>query len=179
MRRIWLRLTTIPASLAAWARAFGVHWAEPSSSRATRVPSACVSRCPGGACLARARMRLRSCSVILGLRPDPGRIPRPATPSRVNRFRWMRTVWGWQPSSAAICALRFASPAQQHHLGVNFPISRRVMAPGQFAYLSFFLRILRRSRFHLLGHLCVPPWVFFSSLILSPMRNAALGESSV
>jgi hypothetical protein len=67
-----------------------------------------------------------------------------------------------------------ACPAQQHHLGVKFPISGRVMALGQLVHHAFFLLILRCSRFHLLGHLCAPPFVFFSSLILSPMRNAAV-----
>ncbi len=60
MRRIWLRLTWMPASLAAWASALSVLWAEPSSSRATIVPSAGVSTCPGGVCLAKARIRLYS-----------------------------------------------------------------------------------------------------------------------
>jgi hypothetical protein len=48
---------------------------------------------------------------------------------------------------------RLASPAQTYHLGVKFPISGSVMAPGQPAHQAFFLRILRRSRLHLLGHL--------------------------
>src|SRR5947208_4676029 len=168
MRRIWLRLTWIPASLAAWASALSVHWAEPSSSRATMVPSACVSKCPGGACLTKTRMRLRSCCVTLGLRPDPGRMPSPAAPSALKRTRWMRTVCGWQPSSVAISLGvlpaqlggdligRLASPAREHHLGVKFPISGRVMALGQLAHHAFFLHILRRSRFHMLGHLCAP-----------------------
>src|SRR3989442_7070554 len=69
---------------------------------------------------------------------------------------------------------RLACPARQHHLGVKFPISGCMMAPGQLAHHAFLLLILRLSRFHLFGHLCVPPLVFFSSLILSPMRNAAL-----
>jgi hypothetical protein len=68
MCRIWLRLTWISASLAAWASTLKVQCAEPSSSRATIVPSARVSTCPGGACLARARIRLRSRSVNLGSR---------------------------------------------------------------------------------------------------------------
>src|SRR5260370_41321529 len=59
---------------------------------------------------------------------------------------------------------RFASPAQKYHLGVKFPIGGSVMAPGQPAHQAFFLRILRRSRFHLFGHLSVPPFGFFSSL---------------
>src|SRR6266699_5545127 len=40
--------------------------------------------------------------------------------------------------------------------------------------LSFFLRILHRSRFHVLGHLGIPPCGLFPSFILSPMRNAAV-----
>src|SRR5258708_424878 len=59
---------------------------------------------------------------------------------------------------------RLASPAQKYHLGVKFPISGRVMALGQLAHQAFFLLILRRSRFHLLGHLSVPPVGLFSSL---------------
>jgi len=51
---------------------------------------------------------------------------------------------------------RLASPAREHHLGVKFPISGRVMALGQLAHHAFFLHILRRSRFHMLGHLCAP-----------------------
>src|SRR5690348_127512 len=53
---------------------------------------------------------------------------------------------------------RFPRPAQQHHLRMHFPISGCVMAPSQFTYLALLLRILRRSRFHLLGHLDIPPW---------------------
>jgi len=37
--------------------------------------------------LLHARMRLSSCSVNLGLHPDPGPIPSPAIPSSVNRSR--------------------------------------------------------------------------------------------
>jgi hypothetical protein len=51
-----------------------------------------------------------------------------------------------------------ACPAQLHHLRVEFPISWRVMAPSQLPHLALLLRILRRSRFHLLWHLGVPPW---------------------
>src|SRR5262245_44787960 len=69
---------------------------------------------------------------------------------------------------------RLADPAQQHHLRVEFPIGRRVMAPSQLTHLAFFLRILRRSRFHLLGHLCAPPSSDHLPSILSPLRNAAL-----
>src|SRR6266851_4123021 len=62
MWRVWLRLPWIPAALAA-------------SSRATIDPTACVSKCSGGVCLTRARIRLRSCSVNLALHPDSGRMP--------------------------------------------------------------------------------------------------------
>jgi hypothetical protein len=76
----------------------------------------------------------------------------------------MRTVCGWQSSSAAICALRLACPAQKDHLGVTFPLKGSMMAPGQPAHQAFFLRLLRPSRLHLLGHLSAPPFGFFSSL---------------
>src|SRR6266699_1020918 len=41
---------------------------------------------------------------------------------------------------------RFACPTLDHHLGVKFPISRRVMAPSQLAHQAFLLLILCRSR---------------------------------
>src|SRR6266851_6937811 len=66
---------------------------------------------------------------------------------------------------------RLADPAQKDHLGVTFPISGRVMAPGQLAHQAFFLLILRRSRFHLLGHLSVPPFGLFSSLYFSTIEE--------
>src|SRR5258708_2786793 len=72
-----------------------------------------------------------------------------------------------------------AYPAREHHLGVKFPINGRMMALGQLAHHAFFLLILRRVRFHLLGHLCAPSVVSFSSRILSPMRNAALVPRSL
>src|SRR2546425_838025 len=72
---------------------------------------------------------------------------------------------------------RLASPACEHHLGMKFPISGRVVAPGQLAHQAFFLRILRCSRFYMLGHLCAPCLVSLSSRILSPMRNTVLGAS--
>src|SRR5438105_4961812 len=136
MRRIWLRLTWIPASLAAWASALSVHWAEPSSSRATMVPSACVSKCPGGACMTKTRMRLRSCSVNLALRPDPGRMPSKAGPLGIEAHHLRMAA---QLGGDLIG--RLASPAREHHLGVKFPISGRVMALGQLAHHAFFLHI--------------------------------------
>jgi hypothetical protein len=45
---------------------------------------------------------------------------------------------------------RFAIPAQEDYLRMKFPISGCMMASGQLAHLVFFLRILCRSRFHLL-----------------------------
>ena len=71
MRRIWLRLTRMPASLAASASASRLHWADPLSSRATIVPSSCVTRRPGGGLLGKATMILRSASLSRGLRPEP------------------------------------------------------------------------------------------------------------
>src|SRR5947208_13056832 len=68
----------------------------------------------------------------------------------------------------------FPCPTQQHHLGMEFPIGRRVMAPGQLTHLALLLRILRCSRFDLLGHLCAPPSSDYLPSILSPLRNAAV-----
>src|SRR6266568_4694950 len=66
---------------------------------------------------------------------------------------------------------RLACPAQEHHLGVTFPISGRVMASSQPTHLALFLRILRRSRFHLLGHLSAPLFGWFSSLYFSTIEE--------
>jgi hypothetical protein len=90
----------------------------------------------------------------------------------------MHTVCGWQLSSAAICALRLADPAQQYHLRVAFPISWRVMAPGQLTYPALLLRFLRRSRFHLLAIsvfllvTCSPPSYF----IINEERGSRLSR---
>jgi hypothetical protein len=70
---------------------------------------------------------------------------------------------------------RLACPALGDYLGMKLPIGGRVMAPGQFANLAFFLLILRCSGLHVFGHgsalshseTLPPP-------ILIPMRNAAV-----
>src|SRR5258708_25114679 len=69
---------------------------------------------------------------------------------------------------------RLACPAQQHHLGVTFPISGRVMASSQPTHLALFLRIFRRSRFHLLGHLSAPLFGWFSSLYFSTNEERSI-----
>jgi hypothetical protein len=58
-----------------------------------------------------------------------------------------------------------ACSAFDHHLGMELPISGRMVAPGQFAHRSFFLFILRCSRFDMLGHLFAPPSSEHFSLI--------------
>jgi hypothetical protein len=49
---------------------------------------------PGGGVRTRAMIWLRAASVSRGLRPAPGRSPRPANPWRLNRVICLRTVWG-------------------------------------------------------------------------------------
>ena len=72
MVRIWLRLTRMPASLAACASAERLHWAEPRSSRATIVPSLGVAHRPGGAWLTSATSLLSSSIVSRRGRPGLG-----------------------------------------------------------------------------------------------------------
>jgi len=67
-----------------------------------------------------------------------------------------------------------ACPALDHHLGMELPIGWRMMAPGQFAELAFFLFILRHSRLYVFGHCSAPSLMTFSSLMVSPLRNAAV-----
>ena len=55
-------------------------------------------------------MRDRSASVIRRLRPHPGRLPSPSMPAALNRCSQRRTVFSWQPTSAAIAAT--SSPSQ-------------------------------------------------------------------
>src|SRR6266487_4092898 len=140
------------------------------------VPSACVSRCPGGACLARARIRLRSCSVNLALRPEPARIPSPATPSSVNRFRWMRTVCGWQPSSAAT-SLGVFPPHLPPPSGREVSNQRErdgSQPTGAPAFLLAYLAPLVPSPAW--ASLCSSLLACSSLYILSPLRNRALGR---
>src|SRR5258706_8259954 len=72
IRRIWLRLTGMPASLAAWASALRLHCADPCSWRATIVPSSCVTNLPGGAWRTSAMILLSSATVRRRRRPDLG-----------------------------------------------------------------------------------------------------------
>ncbi len=52
----------------------------------------------------------RSASVIRRLRPAPGWLPSPSMPAALNRCSQRRTVFSWQPTSAAIAGT--ASPSQ-------------------------------------------------------------------
>jgi hypothetical protein len=92
----------IPASLAARAWAFNLHWASPPSSRATIVPSRCVTSRPGGAWSTNAISLLSSWAVKRRGRPGLGRSPRPSMPSAAKRCSRRRTVWGLHCSSLAI-----------------------------------------------------------------------------
>src|SRR6266851_3914396 len=146
MHRIWLRLTRIPASLAAWASALSVHRADPSPSRATIVPSACTCRCPGSAPVPSTW----ACAPL-----PRGRRASPATPRQ-----WCASG-GCATFRMAVQLGRnlirhFPYPTQKHHLGKPFPIRRGVVAVCQFPHHAFFLLILRCSRFHVLGHLLAP-----------------------
>jgi len=60
---------------------------------------------------------------------------------------------------------RLADPACHHHLGMELPIRRGVMALGQFTHCPFFLLVLSFSRFHLLGHLFAPSSEHFHSIV--------------
>jgi hypothetical protein len=109
-RRVGVRLTPIPASLAARARAFKLHWASPSSSRATIVPSRCVTSRPGGAWRTNAISWLLSSAVKRRGRPDLDRSPRPSMPSASKRCRRRRTVCALHPTCLAMASTR--SPSQ-------------------------------------------------------------------
>jgi hypothetical protein len=81
-------------------------------------------------------------------------------PLQVDAHRlWMATQLGRNLVG------RLAGPALDHHPGMELPISRRMMARGQFAHRSFFLLLLRCSRFDMLGHLFAPPSSEHLSLI--------------
>src|SRR5713226_3107102 len=85
---------------------------------------------------------------------------------------WVLTLLEISPSlpylSDFLQHSRLACPTLDHHLGVKLPIGGGMMAPGQFADLAFFLFILRRSGFHMLGHGFAPSSVTYSSYIKSP-----------
>jgi len=98
----------MPTSLAACARALRLHWAEPSSSRATSS-SACLSNRPGGAFLTSAISLLRSASVSRLGRPLRGRSPSPSMPSASKRCKRRRTVWALHCNSLAMVSTRFPS----------------------------------------------------------------------
>src|SRR2546421_12853892 len=70
---------------------------------------------------------------------------------------------------------RLSCPTLDDHLGMKLPIGWRVMALGQFTDLAFFLLVLRCSCLHMFGHGSIPFSVTFSSPMVSPLRNAALG----
>src|SRR5437016_6375539 len=71
---------------------------------------------------------------------------------------------------------RLSWPTLDDHLGMKLPIGWRVMALGQFTDLAFFLLVLRCSCLHMFGHGSIPFSVTFSSPMVSPLRNAALGD---
>src|SRR6266516_2660993 len=102
IRRTWLRPTAMPASRAAWARVSRVHCAGPRSSPADSSPVTSRPRRPGGTQRASAMIRDRSASVIRRLRPAPGWLPSTSMPAALNRCSQRRTVFSWQPTSAAI-----------------------------------------------------------------------------
>jgi hypothetical protein len=110
MRLIWERLTTIPRLRAAAVRASSVQCASLSSSKASSSPPPPRTRRPGGSVLGRAMILERSSSVRRGLRPAPGRSESPSIPSELKRWRRVRTVLGWQPSTSATLVVR--SPCQ-------------------------------------------------------------------
>jgi site-specific recombinase XerD len=89
------QLLTLPGDAPIWVffSARNRNQAIGTRTRAT-ISSARLSNRPGGGCFTKARIRLRSCSVTLGLCPDPDRMPRPLIPAVVKRARWMRTVLG-------------------------------------------------------------------------------------
>src|SRR5690348_10214072 len=110
IRRTWLRPTWMPASRAAWARVSRVHCAGPSSRSADSSPAPSRASRPGGSERASAMIADRCASVIRRLRPAPGRSPSPSRPAALNRCSQRRTLFGWQPVSAAIAGT--ARPSQ-------------------------------------------------------------------
>src|SRR5437762_6555136 len=102
IRRTWLRPTWIPLARAAWLKVSRVHCAGPRSSPADSSPAASRASRPGGTDRASAMMTDRSASVIRRLRPAPGWLPSPSMPAALNRCSQRRTVFSWQPTSAAI-----------------------------------------------------------------------------
>ena len=72
------------------------------SSAARSSPPAVQTSRPGGGCRASSTIRERWASVILGLRPTPGRSARTSRPCSVKRRTQQRAVFGEQPSVAAM-----------------------------------------------------------------------------
>jgi hypothetical protein len=63
---------------------------------------------------------------------------------------------------------------------MELPIGWRMMAPGQFAELAFFLFILRHSRLYVFGHCSAPSLVTFSlyvNIFPSPFDQGLAGVS--
>ena len=166
--RLWLRLTAMPASWAACASALRLHWAEPCSSRATIVPSSCLTSCPGGAWRTCAMILLSSATVSRRLRPDLGRAPRPSIPSASKRCSRRRTVLALQYRALAIASPRCPSRASHYQAYRLDPFRWPVPTCRHFADPSFFLLILRCSLSQNLRHLLAP------SLFYHHLTNAAL-----
>jgi hypothetical protein len=127
---------SIPPARAASVSAWRVHTLGPDSSPARGCPSACRAGRPGGTRATRAITPERSSSVILRLRPAPGRSPSPSRPSSLNLPIHRRTFRGWQPGFSAISRHEF--PAQ-----LNVTIMERSLqsagacrAPASFRILS-------------------------------------------
>lgn len=110
MRRTSLRSIWLPRAWAAAPQASRVLCVGAPASASASVPSERCTLAPRGGPCARATIGLRSSSVRRGLRPAPGRSPRPSIPSVLKRTRRSRTVWGWHPNSCAIAVVWSPSP---------------------------------------------------------------------
>ena len=150
------------------------------SSSTPSTPSEPVSSLPDGSLATRTMILERSSSVILGLRPAPGRSPSPSIPSALKRWRRFLTVLGWQPSSSAILAVR--SPCQLR----KTMRARKVQSAGAWR-LPANLRIfdtsagssgtLARRSFGIA--FSFPVGGLVKSLCLPPLRNGALEAPSI
>src|SRR6266436_1425489 len=168
----------MPASLAACASALRLHWAEPSSLRATIVPSLCVTNCPGGGWLTNTMIWLSSAAVSRRGRPGLGRSPSPSMPSASKRCRRRRTVCGLTSSSLAMASTRWPSqlPTTMRACKIQSAgpcLLAASLRTQRSSFSSWGARTRKIFGISFLLSLGIPP-----SLLYHLLRNLALGLTS-